>query len=501
MKSKLKYLNILVGAVLITSLFYKQTLGLNLLIFEFIFLIFLLVTKQLKLSSKYMIMGTVGLIISSLATVLTHSVFSITFNFIALMVFTGLLVYPEAKSILNSFYLSWNSLIASQIELWQKIAGSKLFGRKLGRVLWKTRIFVAPLGIILIFITIYSFSNPVFNNLTTSIGTFIENVVNTIFKNLNASLFFTFILALLISTFLILRTRSNAIINSDLKANDQLIRKRRKYWIYFTVFSLRNELKSAVFLLVILNVMIFVLNIIDINWVWFNFEWEGQYLKQFVHEGTYLLIVSILISMAVVLYFFRGNLNFYKKNKWLRYLSYAWLSQNLILTISVSIRNFWYIHYFSLAYLRIGVIIFLFLVIIGLITIFLKVRDKKSTFYLLRWNALGLYVILLVSSVINWDSIIAKYNFSNYDHAFVHLNYLSSLPDKTLPYLDHSMDELLLIQDYQSKQFPFQGRYLTPEQYHQIIEDRKETFVYRYERRTWLDWNLPDYLAYKKLTN
>lgn len=500
MKSQLKYLSIIISAILITALFYQQRIGLNLMIFEFIFLLFLMISKQLKWS-RNMLIGTVGIIISALSTVITHSAFSITFNLIAFVVWTGLVIYPEARSILNSFYLAWSSMILSQYEFWKAIGSSQLFGNKLGRILWKSRIFIAPIGIILIFITIYSFSNPVFNNITTSIGKYIENTINLIIKDWNISLIFTFIFALFISIFLFVRSKNNVLISSDEKANDQLLRRKKKSWAPFNYPGLKNELKSGIFLLGILNLLIFILNIIDINGVWLNFEWEGQFLKSSVHEGTYLLIISILISMAVVLYFFRGNLNFYRKNKWLRYLSYTWIIQNLVLTLSVAIRNFRYIHYFSLAYLRIGVIIFLILVIIGLVTIFIKVRSQKSTFFLLKWNALSMYLILLISSAINWDAMIARHNFSNYDHAFVHLNYLSTLPDRTLPYLDHSMDELLMIHEQQTKQFPFMGRYLTPEQYYQIIQDRKDSFIYRYEHQNWLAWNLPDYLAYQKLKN
>ena len=69
----------------------------------------------------------------------------------------------------------------------------------------------------------------------------------------------------------------------------------------------------------------------DINHVWLNFQWDGQFLKEFVHDGTYILIINIIISILLVLYFFKANLNFFKKNKILKTLTYIWVGQNFFL--------------------------------------------------------------------------------------------------------------------------------------------------------------------------
>ena len=211
---------------------------------------------------------------------------------------------------------------------------------------------------------------------------------------------------------------------------------------FFKFNDLKNEYKAGIFLLIVLNILILILNLIDINWVWFNFKWEGQFLKQFVHEGTYLLILSILISIGLVLFFFRENLNFYSKNRTLKYLSYVWIIQNGILTISVAIRNFYYINYFSLAYKRIGVLLFLILTLYGLYTVFNKVKNKKSNFYLFQYNFSALFILLIVSSIVNWDKVIANYNFKHANKSFLELNYLADFSDKTLPYLDKPLHEL-----------------------------------------------------------
>ena len=71
-----------------------------------------------------------------------------------------------------------------------------------------------------------------------------------------------------------------------------------------------------------------------------------------------------------------------------------WVVQNFILGISVFLRNYHYISFHGLAYKRIGVIVFLVLVLIGLVTLFVKLRERKSFFYLVRVNGWAAFAVL-----------------------------------------------------------------------------------------------------------
>lgn len=500
MKKRLEILSVLCCAIIITVLFHKQSIGINLFILETILVLWLVFTKQIKFAHRNQIICSAGLFITSIFTVITNSNFAIIINYLSLFLFIGILIYPEVKSLVNTFRLSANTIYYSQFRFVRELSGANIKGRKLGSFLKKYSMFIIPIIIISLFIIIYRYSNPVFNKLAGNIGEYFGNAFDRIFTNLDLSFLFTFMLGLLLSNFFLLRVTDKNIINDDLFASNDFRRNKRSFRIKFNVMGLKNECNIAVFLLITLNLLILVLNVIDVYWVWFNFEWEGQYLKQFVHEGTYLLILSIIISIALVLYYFRGNLNLYHHNKFLKRLSYVWLLQNAILTISVAIRNFWYIYYFALAYKRIGVIIFLILTIYGLYTVYIKVKDKKSTFYLLRTNAISFYVVLVFASIFNWDTIIAKYNFKHSDRSFVHLNYLSTLSNKSLPYLDKTMPELLFINTSQKARFPIErDYYMTPVDYYYTIDSRKASFKKSWEAKSIFEWNLPEYLAYKKL--
>jgi hypothetical protein len=72
-----------------------------------------------------------------------------------------------------------------------------------------------------------------------------------------------------------------------------------------------------------------------------------------------MLILSILLSLGILIYYFRSNQNFYPKNGFLKAAAYLWLVQNAVLSVSVLIRCGYYISEYGLAYKRIGVVIFL----------------------------------------------------------------------------------------------------------------------------------------------
>jgi hypothetical protein len=500
MKQKNGTLPAIIGAILFTILFYKQATGLNLVIFELIYLGWLLITRQISFGNLNMIITTAGLLITLLFTVITHSLFGYIIHYLALFVFTGMVIYPQAKSLINVSGLAFLNIGSSQRLFLLEISGLRLKGKNIGSLFRRGLIFFLPLVIILVFIVIYRNSNPWFDALIGNIFKKIGDWLEYIFRDFDFMILVTFIIGLLVCSYLLFRYKNNRIAEKDSSSADLLLRKKGKRYRRFKTISLKNEYRAGIFLLLVLNAIILVVNILDIYWVWFNFTWNGQYLKQFVHEGTYLLILSILISIVLTLYFFRRNINFYQRNKFLKALSYIWLAQNALLTISVGVRNFWYIYYYALAYRRIGVIIFLILTLVGLITVMAKVKERKTAFYLFRTNALALYIVLVLSSIINWDMLIAKYNFSHAERSFLHLNFMADLSDKALPYLDVPLAELKKLDTIQKQNFPYEKvRYMNPETYHSIIDTRKAFFKEKWENKGFLSWNLPEYLAYEKL--
>jgi hypothetical protein len=155
---------------------------------------------------------------------------------------------------------------------------------------------------------------------------------------------------------------------------------------------------------------------IDLGSVWgkINVVRTPLELKQYVHAGTYILIVGIILAIIVVSIIFKGYLNFYAKNKLLKTFAYIWIGQNAFLALSVACRNWQYIAQCGLAYKRIGVVIFLLLVLIGLLYITFKIRDQRSIYYVVVRMGWTVYMVLLASCFVPWDSFITRYNISAY---------------------------------------------------------------------------------------
>ena len=202
------------------------------------------------------------------------------------------------------------------------------------------------------------------------------------------------------------------------------------------LLDLRKEWLAAVACLGLLNVLLALVNAVDVRWLWLGFRpAPGFDLTQFVHEGTYVLIFSILLAAGIMLWFFRRNLNFYRPGlPLLRGGATLWVAQNAFLALSVGLRNYYYILYTGLAYKRIGVYAFLALTLFGLATLLLKIWQRRSLFALLRLNSWAAYAVLLGLALGNWEIWIARYNlqarFPAIDYGF-----LLNMPPRVLPEL------------------------------------------------------------------
>lgn len=200
--------------------------------------------------------------------------------------------------------------------------------------------------------------------------------------------------------------------------------------------ALRKEWLAAVASMGLLNTMLLVVNAVDVRWLWFGFRAvPGFDLTQFVHEGTYVLIFSILLAAGIMLWFFRRNLNFYRPGlPLLRWGATLWVGQNAVLAVSVGLRNYYYIEATELAYKRIGVYGFLLLTLFGLGTVLLKIWQRRSAFSLVRLNSWAAYALLLALAAGNWEIWIARYNLQP---RFTRLNigFLLTMPPRVLPVL------------------------------------------------------------------
>lgn len=255
--------------------------------------------------------------------------------------------------------------------------------------------------------------------------------------------------------------------------------------VSFGMLSLKREHQQAIAILFTLNALLLIVNVIDVRYVWFNFAaGTAQEMKQYVHEGTYLLVVAIFLAMSILLFFFRGKLNFFSRNLWIKRLAYCWIVQNAVLTLSVAIRNYRYIEHYNLAYKRIGVFIFLFLVLFGLVTLIFKIKDRKTLYYALRYNALASYCIWMMVCCINWDVFITRYNLAHAENGVDARFLIEEVSDKNLFLLEGKEDQLATYNI---------STYYSERKIKRRIEQKRHHFEQRTQKGTWLSWNYSDW--------
>lgn len=497
---------LIASTLLFAVLFHNKAMGINLVLFESAMLAWLFYTKQLGFTSaleKWMTLAQVGTLAF---TIIHHSIWSYVIHFFVSFLLVGVMIAPKVRSVLTVVGMALSNSFMCFHELFVKEERpiSKTQSRRKYQIK-RLQLYFIPVGIIILFAVIYGLANPEFGTYIDAALGWISDAIYAVFEAIDFWLFMTLFFGFILTVFVLRRGKNTQIEELELKKDDALLRTRNRQRAYKPL-ALKNELRAGIFLFVSLNILLFAMNAMDIHFVWFNFEWEGQYLRQFVHEGTLFLIIALMLSLILVLHFFRRNLNFYSKSKTLKWLCYVWLGQNAILAVSAGIRNFYYIQYYALAYKRVAIVFFLLLTIYGLISVYLKVKNTRSNFYLLRTNAAAWLIALVISAGFNWDTIIADYNFSREKGAFVHLNFLANLSDSALPSLDQPLSKVKSIDQYQERSFfrslnsnTYHRYYLTPIAYKTGIDLRIYFFKRRWERMSWLEWNYAEDKAYKAL--
>ncbi|MGB0850744.1 MAG: DUF4173 domain-containing protein [Bacteroidia bacterium] len=482
-----KYLVTLLSAILFVALFFEKSLGMNVAIYGICTIALLAIFKTEFFKPMLHKVVSLGFLLTTVFYYLYASPFTLFVAFLSFLLLIGLHTSSSFRNLLLAIPNSFVNYFAAYSDFFESFRGRKKhkLNLGLGRIL---RIITLPLFIVLLFIAMYSVGSTFFSEVIGDFFSMFDDLFTKIAKYIDIAAVFVGVLGLLFGVLHSLGFRTTSLSELDSKQSDILSRVRSNIRRRFKTMDLSLEYKSGLFLLSTLSLLLAILLFGEIKNIWFNFEWGGELLKELVHEGTYVLIVAILISMAVTMYYFRKNLNFYKSNKPLKTLAYIWIVLNALLVVSVLVRNIYYIQFFGLAYKRIGVMFFLALCVVGLLTIFIKISKVKSSFFVTRVNAFAAYVTLVVICFVNWDGVIAKYNFSHYKTSFVHLPFMSNLSDKTLPYLRLSDTEMEEIESKQVETIPFAKRgYFKDVDYQNKIEHRIEKFKEAQEERHWLE--------------
>lgn len=301
---------------------------------------------------------------------------------------------------------------------------------------------IIPLIITIIFFAIYLAASPAFSEKWVGV----LDTISLFFQDFKFVGILSILLGAVVGIWILLQPKVWPANWAFPGVSNDVLRKKGASEIRSLTSGLRTEYRTGYMVLLSVNALLAFYHFIDIPWMWFEFgetlDSAGSY-SQLVHEGTYLLIASILLSMGIMLYFFRGNLNFFTKSTSLRNLSYLWIAQNALLVVSVAIRNYRYIDFDGLTYKRVGVIIFLIMCLFGLATLVYKIAKGKSLSFLLGKNAafaLGLGIVL---TAMPWARWITSYNVEHYhETGRIDWNYLTNLDGTNLDLIWEAKEEI-----------------------------------------------------------
>ncbi|WCO00853.1 DUF4153 domain-containing protein [Psychroserpens ponticola] len=451
---------IIIASILSSFLFFEQSIGINLLIFSIITIIVLAFNNLKQFKDTKILLYCLVYVTTSVFVFIQDSSLSIFANCVAFFTLIGKI--SQSKT---SIYINWlNGVFTSITGLFFRRVNAKknienTSPKKEVDFLHIAKLIGIPTLFIIVFVLLYKNGNPMFNDLVEQIN---FNFIN--FQWLLFTVLGYYLISNIVNPIQVEPATSN-----DLNTKNNLYKSKT-----FSIEKLKKEKQLGTTLLGLLNLLIILFIVTDIASLMSVETIKASDMSTQVHNGINTLIASIIIAIVIILHFFRGDLNFYSENKTLKNLTYLWILLNVVLIALIAIKNQTYITSFGLTYKRIGVHIYIFLTLVGLITTFIKVMTIKNMVFLFRLNTQIVFAILILFSAINWDTTITKYNLDNansYD-----LQYLINLSDANAILLKHHSLEVELDAKFNRK-----------------IDWKYNNYLKHIKRKDWQEKSLKDY--------
>ncbi len=504
---------VIAGAILFNAVFWHEKLAVNFLLFG----VFTIAANLLLYPSVFKNERAKWLLLAAVCSLIMVVIYNSAISCVAaIMAILLLMAYSKYRH--RSLVYASGSVLQTYWSFLPQLAkniGPFFSQQKMVRVAFKKfRFVILPLLLALLFFVMYLLANKVLADVATVLAEKFDRWMQPLFSWIEPQRLLFLVVGFFITGGLLYRCFSTFFEQREATQTDRLLRTKKRLrpndwsiWQGITGLfighhsgsniALKYEYKAGMLSLVILNVLLLVVNGTDIVYLWSGTQYKpGFEWAAYVHQGAEILVFSILLAMLVVLFFFRGNLNFFSGKKRLQQVAYIWLAQNAFLAVSVCIRNYYYITHMGIAYKRIGLFVFALLVFAGLLSVFLKIRYVKTSYYLIKLNASVAFAVLILSACVQWDVVIARYNLEHKEVIPVDVAFLLSLSDHALPELQQYKDFFNRPQTTLQRQYYLD--YDTGKPAAQL-EKRIEDFLYPPKTYTWLSWNLADAKAKGRL--
>lgn len=392
------YQYIFVSAVLFVILFYEQEIALNLSILGlFLTIILIFKTPTIFKNKRFKILS-----ITSLLSCFAFAWFGDFPSFLALVSSLLLLAFFSKNKKLKPLFLPFIIVVnvftfICRFFAFEKWLPKRVFKGSSQKIF--ALVFI-PLGFLIAFFVIYSAASNHFASLFSD-------------YELDVNLWEVICLFLL-GTFLAFNFFNYSVErlfykNNHLLSND-FTKENQEQKPTFAFLDINLERQSGVMTFVMLNILL-VFFIITYNYEQFyEIKKTPVQLSEETHERVAAVIISILMAVGVIMFYFKSAFNFDSKAKYLKISAKIWIFLNLVLVLSTVAKNSEYIINYGLTYKRLGVYAFLILSCIGLIIAFFKIVKQKTNAYLFNSMIWFFYATILGCSFINWGGIITSYN-------------------------------------------------------------------------------------------
>jgi hypothetical protein len=399
-----KYHLIFLTTAIFTLLFYKQGLGLNLGILGLVLSLLVYFTTERTVINKAFYVLFAASICSSAAFAWYGDFVSFlaVFLSLSLLVFRSRTAYLKPVFSLIIILLNTFSFFVRVFRFEEWIPKSKI-----NENFWKQVLayLLIPLLLMLIFFLVYSLGSEHFAN---------------IFVNWKWNIHFGWLILTAILGFYLMFNFWNYSSGDFLEKQSRLFQNNfikipdtEKSTLPFMDISM--ERTSGMISFICLNILLLVY-VITFNYEQF-FENQSIYnLSSETHERVNAVILSIVMAIVLILFYFKGSFNFDKKAKGLKISAIIWIALNATLVFSAFVKNTEYIWETDLlTYKRLGVYAFLILSFVGLFYTFIKIQKRKTNAFLFNRMFWYFYGVVLVCSFINWGEIITRYNITKAD--------------------------------------------------------------------------------------
>ncbi|TXF88908.1 DUF4173 domain-containing protein [Neolewinella aurantiaca] len=441
-------------------LFFHAEAGLNMFLFDAVLIGLSLWVRPDLAKHKAFVWSVGGLLFAAGSVVIVHSNAAIFAHHLTYFLVLGFAQARELRFIWFGLLLGIAAVLEAPVNAFRRwrILRRKKARKTTSRALPWLKQALVPAFVLVPFLLLYAGGNDKF---AAGLELFFDA-----FSNLSLSVDAYWMIALTIFGsvltlgFLLPRPGTSLLVKQQSGFRDKLMRERKEQSqvnndvLYPTrhlrprphkMLALKGEYLQAVLTFGLLNLLLAAVNATDLRYVWLKTgELSAATLSSYVHTGTWNLVISIALAILVVLYYFRGNLNFLKVTPWLAPLAKLWVAQNALLALSVGVRNYHYVDAYGLAFGRVYIAFVLLLILFGLYTLFRKVRDKLSLTYLLHTNGMAAWLCLLLFAAVNWTNVITRVNLSTQTSEEIDWEHLRYLPnDNTFLLLDHPEAEIL----------------------------------------------------------